>query len=74
MSEVKSKISFSQVKLILKKPTAERSQEDVKDLREYFQDNEFFNKFESDKGEKGLQLLLGVIKYETIGPVSQNQR
>lgn len=64
MSE--GKISFSQVKLILKKRQSERSPEEIQHLQNYFSDNAFFQKHEKENGEKSLQLIYSAMKYEYI--------
>lgn len=45
-------ISFSQIKLILKKPAAERTPADIKDLRDYFKENKFFMEKGKENGEQ----------------------
>lgn len=59
-------ISFSQVKLILKKNGNDRKEEDIKNLSEYFKNNAFFKKHGDENGESWLSLIYNSIKYEHI--------
>ena len=59
-------VSFSQIKQILKKLSSERSYDDIQILKTFFKDNQFFQKYGKENGDKWLSQIYSAIKYERI--------
>ncbi|CAI2383669.1 unnamed protein product [Moneuplotes crassus] len=54
------------MEIILKKPASERSEQNIRDLREYFKENKFFKEQEKENGEAWSEMILKAIKYQKI--------
>lgn len=64
-------VIFPDVKRILKKNAAERTEQNIQDLAYYFRNNPYFINYQKDNGMENLSLLYKAMKFQ-VCPLSFN--